>query len=257
VKAYDPIVRYYDADASHYTDDIPFYREMIARSGAPVLDVMCGTGRVLVPLAADGHEITGIDSSQPMLDVAHERVAAAGLSGRVTLIHADIRAAELPPDYFMLAFVSVNSFMHLERVKDQLAALAAIRRALVRGGVVLIDVLNPDPEHLAREDNRLVLEREFVLDGRQVQKLVASESDMAAQITTMTYMFDERDEHGRVARHVAHLPLRWFYRFELEHLLARARFMPISLYGSYDLDPYDSQSDRLIVLATPKGTDDE
>jgi hypothetical protein len=46
--------------------------------------------------------------------------------------------------------------------------------------------------------------------------------------------------------------LRWFYRYELEHLLARAGFMLLSLYGSYDLDEYNANSDRLIVLATPR-----
>jgi ubiquinone/menaquinone biosynthesis C-methylase UbiE len=252
VKVYDPIARYYAADAAYYTEDIPFYREMVARAGEPILDVMCGTGRVLLPLAEAGHTLTGIDSSQAMLDIAHEHVRAAGVQQRVTLVQGDIRTAELPAHQFTLAFVAVNSFMHLERVKDQLAALETMRHALVSDGVIVLDLFNPNPAELAQEDNRLVLEREFDLDGRRVLKFVASETDLATQINAMTYLFDEIDEQGIVTRRTTSFNLRWFYRYELEHLLARAGFMLLSLYGSYDLDTYYANSDRLIVLATPR-----
>jgi ubiquinone/menaquinone biosynthesis C-methylase UbiE len=252
VKVYDPIARYYAADAAHYTEDIPFYREMIARAGEPILDVMCGTGRVLLPLAEAGHTLTGIDSSHAMLDIAHGHVHAARLQQRVNLLHGDIRTAELPAHQFTLAFVAVNSFMHLERVKDQLAALETMRHALVSDGVIVLDLFNPNPAELAQEDNRLVLEREFTLEGRRVFKFVTSESDLATQTSTMTYLFDEIDEQGTVTRHTTSFNLRWFYRYELEHLLARAGFMLLSLYGSYDLDEYNANSDRLIVLATPR-----
>lgn len=252
MRLYDDIAHLYEADVAHYTDDIAFYQAMTERAGDPLLDVMCGTGRVLVPLAAAGHTITGLDSSPAMLKIAQQRLAAAQLVERATLLQADIRTAALPTEHYTFAFVAVNSFMHLERIKDQLAALQTIRRSLVRDGVVLIDLFNPDPVHLAQEDNRLVLEREFELDGQRVFKQVASTSDLATQTSTMTYLFDLVGERGQITRRTAQITLRWFYRYELEHLLGRAGFMVLSIYGSYDLDPYRSESERLIVLATPR-----
>lgn len=251
---YAAIAHLYDADVQHYTDDIAFYQEMCERAGDPILDVMCGSGRVLLPLAADGHTITGIDNSPEMLALAHARVAAAepDVSERVTLLEADVRTAELPAEHFTLAFIAVNSFMHMERVRDQLAALNTIRQSLVRGGVVLIDLFNPDPAALAQEDNRVILEREFVLDGQRVLKYVASQSSLATQTSHMTYIFETLNADGQAFRTVTPMRLRWFYRYELEHLLARAGFMLISVYGSYELDSYDDRSDRLIVLATPR-----
>ncbi len=251
MKLYDTLARYYDADVGHYTADIPFYLEMTRRSGDPVLDAMCGTGRVLVPLAEAGHTLTGVDVSQPMLDVACQRLEAAGTLQQVTLIQADLRSAKLPAQHFALAFVAVNSFMHLQRIKDQLAALATLRHTLVPDGVLLLDLFNPDPVELAREDNRLTLEREFELDDRPVTRYVASESNLATQVSRMTYIYESVDEQHRLTRHTAHISLRWFYRYELEHLLARAGFRLLSLYGSYDLDDYTANSEQLIALATP------
>jgi ubiquinone/menaquinone biosynthesis C-methylase UbiE len=252
VRLYDEFARYYDADVAHYTDDFAFYREMAERSGDPILDAMCGTGRTLLPLAEAGHTLTGLDISGPMLDVAREKLAAAGLEERVTLLHGDIRSTELPAEHFMLAFVAVNSFMHLERVKDQLAALTTLRRSLVSGGVLLLDLFNPDAQRLAQEDNRLEFERLFWLDGQRVHKFVASESDIAAQTSHLTYFYDMLDDTGHMLRHTAQFALRWFYRYELEHLLARAGFRLVSIYGSYDLEEYSASSERLIVLATPR-----
>ncbi|NTU82301.1 MAG: class I SAM-dependent methyltransferase, partial [Chloroflexales bacterium] len=69
---YDPFARYYDADFRDYLEDLPFYHELARRTGGPLLELMCGTGRVLLPLAEAGYSITGVDSSPAMLSIARE-----------------------------------------------------------------------------------------------------------------------------------------------------------------------------------------
>ncbi|NJK80040.1 MAG: methyltransferase domain-containing protein [Chloroflexaceae bacterium] len=249
---YDPIAPYYEADFGDYNADIHFYSEMARRTGGPILAPMCGTGRVLLPLAEQGYTLTGIDLSEGMLTIAREKLNAAGLAERVALFHSDIRSADLPTNHFAFAFVAINSFMHLERVKDQLAALERIHHTLQPDGVLVLDLFNPDPLRLAQEDGRLVLERVYEVEGRQVQKLVASESDVAAQTSTMTYLFDEVAANGQVTRRTLRFTLRWLYRYELEHLLHRTGFVLRALYGSYDLDEYCTESDRMLALAVPR-----
>lgn len=248
---YDPFARYYDADFHDYVEDLPFYRELARRTGGPLLELMCGTGRVLVPLAADGYTITGVDVSPAMLDIARGHLADAEAGANATLVEGDVRDLPLPTAAFALAFVAVNSFMHLETVRDQLACLSNVRRALTRRGLLVLDLFNPDPTDIAREDNRLVLDREYELDGRRVQKFIAIDSDAAAQLSRVTYLYDETDAEGRVSRRTMRFSMRWFYRYELEHLLARAGFSVRSVYGSYDLDDYATGAPRLIVVATP------
>jgi len=251
MNTYDPFARFYDADFRDYQEDVPFLREMARRTGGPILELMCGTGRVLVPLAEAGYQITGVDISPAMLAIARERLQAAGLLDSVSLLEGDVRDVQLPAGAFAMAFVAVNSFMHLEEVRDQLAALGNVRRALARRGLLVLDLFNPDPTEIAREDNRLVLDREYDLDGRHVQKFIAIDSDAAAQLSRVTYLYDETDAAGTLTRRTMRFAMRWFYRFEVEHLLARAGFSTRAVYGSYDLEEYATGSPRMIVVAGP------
>jgi len=246
---YDPFAHYYDADFRDHNEDLSFYLALAQRTGGPLLELMCGTGRVLLPLAEAGYQITGVDSSPAMLTLTRQRLTEAALTDRATLLEGDVRDVPLPTGSFALAFVAINSFMHLETVRDQLACLNNARRALTKRGLLVLDLFNPDPNEMLREDNRLVLDREYWLDGRFVQKYVAIDSDIAAQLSRVTYLYDELNEQGQLTRRMMRFTMRWLYRFELEHLLVRTGFVLRNIYGSYELDDYLSGSPRLIAVA--------
>jgi SAM-dependent methyltransferase len=246
---FDAFARYYDADYGAVDDDLPFYRELARRAGGPALEVMCGSGRLLLPLARAGLRLAGVDVSGAMLSLARERLAAAGLSEQVELLEADIRE-RAPHGPFGLAIVAINSFMHLASAADQLAALKQIHTALRPGGLLAIDLFNPDPRALAEQRGALALDKSFTLkDGARVQKFVAQHVDMAAQISHVTFFYDEIDAEGRVRRGTLPFTMRWLYRYELEHLLARAGFALDAAYGSYELDEYSSESELLLTVA--------
>jgi SAM-dependent methyltransferase len=246
---YDSIARFYDADHASFDDDVAFYRELARRAGGRVLEAMCGSGRLLVPLAEAGLQVTGLDSSQAMLDLARERIASEDLSRTVKLRCADVRSP-IEGGPYALAIVALNSFMHLATTADQLAALGSLHHSLRPGGLLAIDVFNPNPRLLAEYDNELVLDKLFDLaDGTRVQKFVAQQIDAAAQLNYVTFIYDELSEQGHVRRHTAPLTLRWVYRYELEHLLARSGFALEQLYGSYELDPFRSDSDVMLAVA--------
>lgn len=245
---YDSFARLYDADYAFYFDDTRFYSELARRTDGPIMELMCGTGRVMLPLAKEGYDITGVDVSSDMLAVARERVADAGLAARVTLLEADIRRGPLPGG-FRLVFVAANSFMHLETIQEQLAALATIRSSLRRDGLLVLDLFSPHPHELAQNDGRLILANTFELDGDRVQKFVSTETDLAAQLNYMTFIYDRIDAEGRVSRRTLPLTLRWLYRFEVEHLLERAGYELEAVFGTYDLDDYSAASERLIAVA--------
>lgn len=251
MSSYDPFARYYDADFHDYHDDLPLYQQLARRADGPLLELMCGTGRLLLPLAEAGYTLTGVDISPAMLEIARSRLRAAELDDRVTLLEGDVRDVSLPVGYFALAFIAVNSFMHLESLRDQLTCLSNVRRSLARRGLLIIDLFNPNPHELLREDNRLIFDRDYMLDGCHVQKFVAIESDLASQLSRVTYIYDEMNREGLLTRRTMQFNLRWLYRFELEHLLARAGFTLRNLYGSYDLDTYGSESPRMIAVASP------
>lgn len=247
--AYDPIARFYDADHADFDDDLPFYRELARRSGDPILEAMCGSGRLLVPLAQSGRTITGIDSSAAMLDLARERLHTEGLTAHAKVMVGDVREPIAGGPY-ALAIVALNSFMHLMSTSEQITTLTQLHRVIRPGGLLAIDLFNPNPRLLAEYDNELVFDKAFTLaDGTRVQKFVAQQIEAASQLNHVTFIYDELSSEGYVRRHTAPFRMRWVYRYELEHLLARTGFQLESLYGTYELDEYRSDSDIMLAVA--------
>lgn len=247
---FDRFARYYDADYGAFSDDILFYRELARLHGGPVLELMCGTGRVAVPLAQARLSVVGLDIAPAMIAIAESRASAAQVGKRARFAVGDARQFEWP-ERFGFAFIAINSFMHLETAADQLAALRTIHRHLAPGGTLAIDLFNPNPAELAQVDGLTVLDKTFVLpdSGHTVQKYVIREVDLAAQHQAVTFCYDEIDGDGRLSRTVLPFGMRWLYRFEAEHILARAGFVVDHIYGSYDLDDYTSDAPRMLVVA--------
>jgi len=246
---FNRFAQYYDADMGAFSDDLPFYRELARRNDGPILDAMCGTGRVIVPLAAAGFDAVGLDIAPSMVEIVEQKIAEHELHRRLRVVQGDVRAFDLP-ERFGLVLIPLNSFMHLETVDDQLAALESIKRHLQPSGLLVLDLFNPDPRDLLTDQGVLVHEQTFVLEtGRTVQKYVMRRTDAAAQRHLVEFIYDELDEDGRVTRSVLPFVMRWLYRFEAHHLLARAGLDVEAIYGNYDLEPYTSDSPQLIIVA--------
>lgn len=247
---FDRFARFYDLDYEPFQDDVALYLGFAERTGGPLLELGCGTGRLLLPLARAGFSITGVDMSPRMLEVAQAKVDAAGLDDQITLVQADMREVNLPQQY-RLAFIAINSFMHLVTLEDQLAALRTWRKLLLPGGLLLIDVDNPDPRHLLEADGRLDLQgRWFDPDtGATVLKHMSRTLDAARQLQHVLFIYDEVFPDGQVRRTLAPFQARYLYRYEGELLLNKAGFTPEQVYGSYDLDSYGSDSERMIFVA--------
>ncbi len=246
---FDVLARYYDWEHAGFEDDVAMYLGFARRTGGPVLELACGTGRLLLPLIREGVRVVGVDSSGPMLDTARRALAREGLEGQAQLHQADMRQLALG-ERFRLAFVALDSFGLLERRSDQLAALACIRDHLAVGGLVVLDVDNGNRRGGDAPDELLLQHRGLdPASGRPLSKWTARSTDLAGQVDHFTYMYDVIREDGTVARQVADLALRYFGRFELELLLERAGFGVEARYGSYDLAPFAADSERLIVVA--------
>lgn len=246
---FDAIARFYDWEHAIFQDDVPMYLGFTRRTGGPVLELACGTGRLARPLAAAGIDVVGLDSSPDMLAIARRELEAAGLAERVTLVEADLRDFDLGQPY-PFAFVALDSFGLLVQRDDQLAALRQIRRHLLPGGLLLLDLANGNLRGGEPRDELIVQHSGAdPSSGRPLTKWTARRSDPAAQLDRLTYLYDEVQEDNSVKRWTTELRLRYFGRFELELLLERAGFVVEALYGSYDLDAFDAASERLIAVA--------
>ena len=246
--AYEKLARFYDLDHAHLAADSILYLHMARHAGGPVLEVGCGSGRLLSPLVEAGIEATGIDSSPAMLALARRKVGE-----QVTLIEGDMRTAALPGRYALI-IISINTFMHLLTTDDQLAALTNLAHCLAPDGRLIIDL--PAGDELAHQDPnaRLTLDKTFLdpISGRQVIKLVASRIDWARQRQEITHVYDELLKDGSVRRTVVPMTLRYVFRYELALLLEQAGYNLVTLYGDYDMSPYDDGGPRMIAVARGK-----
>ena len=246
--AYASIASLYAVDFADVLDDVDFYRSLARHTSGPIVEFMCGSGRVCVPLARDGHHVTGLDISAAMLTHLHEH---RDYHDELPLTTVQSNMCTWVPDQrYGLAIIALNSFMHLQTTSEHLAALQVAYRALKPGGTLVIDLFNPDMRHLPDYKGDLVLDKQFIMpDGRVVQKFVAQWSDTAQQRIHVVFMYDINDASQRIQRVNASFAMRYFWRFELEHLLARAGFSIEDVYGNYDLGAYDAESSQLIVVA--------
>lgn len=239
--------------------DVDFFVEAAKGSGGPVLEVGCGTGRVLIPTARAGVDIIGLDLSPHMLDVCRQRLRdePAAVRSRVQLIQADMRDFELN-QAFKLVTVPFRPFQHLTTVPDQLSCLGSIHRHLVEGGRLILDLFNPSLEKLVQDDlgQEFGEEPEFTMsDGRRIirrHKLVAR--DYFNQINQVELIYYVTHPDGREEKLVHAFAMRYLYRFEAEHLLARCGFEVQQVYGDYDKSPYGSNYPGELIFIAQKVT---
>jgi SAM-dependent methyltransferase len=237
--------------------DLNFYVEAARESGGPVLEVGCGTGRVLIPTARAGIRITGLDLSPQMLEVCRDRLRQEPeeVQERVRLVQADMRLFDLGAT-FALATIPFRPFQHLTTVADQMSCLSTIRRHLSDNGRLILDVFNPSLDALVRDNlgQELAEEPPFTTpDGRRVvrrHKVVSR--DPFNQISNVELIYYVTHSDGREERYVQAFPMRHLFRFEAEHLLARCGFEVEQLYGDFDRSPYGTKYPGELIFVARK-----
>ena len=241
--------RWYDPTHATRRNDAAFYRDLARDVGGPVLELGCGTGRVLLPIALDGLECTGLDRSPAMLDALRAKQPPANLR----LVVAPMQDFDLGPARFRLVFSAFRPLQHLYTVEDQLACLACVRRHLAPHGVFAFDVFQPALARIALPEEPEYEEDRFAESGDEIVRLASLRRDVATQIQDVTIRFERRRDGRVVGSESEHFRMRWYYRYELEHLLARAGFAVVALYGDFDRRPFDGDASEMVFLAHATG----
>jgi SAM-dependent methyltransferase len=248
---YTPFAELYDLFYDDFQEDFEMYRGFAERTGGLILEIGTGTGRVALALAEDGHSVVGLELSEAMRTIAQHKADRAQLTGRVEFVTGDMRRFKIN-QHFGLIIVPLNTFLHNLTLDDQLAALSCFKKHLRPGGLLVMDCFNPDPAH-AEDDRRLLVQRS-VIDretGQAALLLLSRATDWSQQFQEITYLIDRPDQQGVVQRAILQTSFRFIFRNEIQLLLKLGGFDLKEVYGSYELDPFGSGSDKLIVVATP------
>jgi SAM-dependent methyltransferase len=249
IDSYGPVTaRYYDAEYAVLPTlgpDVAFYRALAREAGGAVLELGCGTGRALLPIAGDGIPCAGLDASSEMLDALRAKRPPANLR----LHCAPMQRFDLGADRFALIFSAFRAFQHLDTVEDQLACLSCVRRHLEPGGLLAFDVFHPRHARIAQLEEPEFEELRFPHEGDEVVRYTKIERDLGRQVQRVHFRFERRRGGEVVGNDFAEFEMRWFHRYEIEHLIARARFELVALYGDFDGSAFTGASPAIIALA--------
>ena len=255
------IADYYDESpvVRERLQDVAFYRDAVGEFGDPVLELGCGTGRITMALAEAGKRITGLDLSERMLERAVKKRAALNVEARerVHLVQGDMTRFDLG-ETFRLVIIPFRPFQHLLEVQQQVDCLDCVRKHLTPGGRLILDVFQTDAERMhdpVHMREQLVTEYKTT-DGRQVRitERVAA-FHRAEQRNDVEMIFSIAHRDGRQERLVFAWPLRYFFRYEIEHLLARCGFQVAAEYGNFDRTPMVDNSPEMIFVAEARQGD--
>jgi SAM-dependent methyltransferase len=248
------IADYYDESpiVKGRTQDVAFYRGAARDFGDPVLELGCGTGRITMALAEAGKRITGLDLSERMLERAVKKRGALRVEARerVHLIQGNMAGFDLG-EKFRLVIIPFRPFQHLLEVHQQVNCLECVRKHLAPGGRLILDVFQTDAERMHDPVHmREVQVTEYnTTDGRRVRisERVAA-FHRAEQINDVEMIFSIKHKGGREERLVFAWPLRYFFRYEVEHLLARCGFKVTAEYGNFDRTAIQDDSPEMIFV---------
>lgn len=251
VESYEIIARFYDPENADLTDDLALYSELASEIGGPVLDMGCGTGRVMFHLAQEGYRTVGVDLSEAMLRRGRRKLdALANLKPLVTFVYGDALTADLPGP-FNLIIVPYNTFMHFGGQPNQIAALRHARDLLAEDGQLVLDLPNAGEMFGTQDTGAVVLERSFIEpeSGHLVMQQSVSTVDRAAQYLHITWIYDEIGENGVVQRTTVPQALRCVLLGEMDLMLAAVGLSRVEVYGDYNRSPFEDGCPRMIVLA--------
>lgn len=255
------LARLYDLDLVDDPGDLDLYLALAARTGGPILELAAGSGRIAVPLARAGYEVTAVDIDPAMLARLRHRLeetatAEPEVAARVHLVERDLVGLDIPGSpRFGLAVLALNSILLLDSREKQRAALETMARHLAPGGVAVVDMWLPAAHELARYDGRLSLEyvRTDPETDLVVTKTTSAEHEPTRGHVELTAIYEEGAQGGPVRRWVRQDRLRLLAADELSEMAEDAGLIVEILAGSYDLEPLVNHDERVILIARRRG----
>jgi len=235
--------------------DTDFFIDYSRKSGGRTLELGCGTGRVLIPTATAGCEITGLDLSPYMLVKCREKLEKqpGEVQKRVRLVEGnmtDFNTGEV----YSLVTVPFRPFQHLISVDEQKACLNCVSQHLTSEGLLIIDVFHPYPPRLVPDPKYTAeiedLPETELPDGRKLRRtsrIATFHRDQ--QYNDIEIIYYVTHPGGKTERLIHAFPMRYFYRYEVEHLLNLSGFKVVGLFGDFDRSSFSGDSPEMIFVA--------
>ena len=232
--------------------DVERFLGIAEEVGGPVLELGCGTGRVALALAREGHDVVAVDVSEAMLARFRSRLRREEpeVIARITLVRQDVTRLDLPAGEYPLAIAAFNSLLCITDFEGQLACLGRAAQHLRDGGVLVVDAVNPHALPVRGDPvPKPFFTRRNVHTGRPYTRFAAMGAMEPDQRQELFGWYDEIEEDGRVRRTPYSLHWRPIHRYELELMLRVAGFSVETVQGGHRGEPFTMAGSKLFVIA--------
>ena len=235
--------------------DLNFFLGYSKRAKGRTLELGCGTGRVLIPTAIAGCEITGLDLSPYMLKKCQDKLdrQSKKVQERVRLIQENMTNFETD-EMYRLVTIPYRPFQHLISVEEQKACLNCIINHLLPHGLLVLDIFHPFPPMLVPSQKYMAevedLPETRLPDGsifHRTGRIANFHRDEQYNDIELIYYVSHSD--GKTERLVQAFPMRYFFRYEVEHLLNICGFKVIDIFGDYDRSEFCDDSPEMLFVA--------
>lgn len=253
--SYCTSAKYYDDAYAVKPDlvDLPFYVDLAREIGGPMLEMGCGTGRVLLPIARAGVEIHGLDNAPAMLTILRARIQdeIAEVRNKITLHEGDIRQF-CGQQKYRLVTIPFRPMQHMYTLADQLAALKTAAFHLDKNGLLAFDVFFPKFQLMDSGIGEEVFELEWQVKshlGRIVRRYFRKDLvDKINQVFSFTFIFRTYNNDVLVSEESEALKLSYYAYPQLKALFELAGLQSVEEYGSFSKAPLNNDAKEMIFL---------
>lgn len=252
----ESLVEIYDA-CYIIRKDIDFFVGYFRKIREKTLELGCGAGRVLIPTAIAGCEITGLDISPFMLKKCQEKIdrQPKNVQELIRIVEGNMVDFNID-ERFSLVTTPFRPFQHLISTEEQKSCLQCVHRHLDAAGFLILDLFHPflpalyEPKYQFETED--FAERKLP-DGREIRRTHRSPViHRDEQYLECEFIYHVSYPDGRKERHVHSFPFRYFFRYEVEHLLELSGFRVRELFGDFDRSPFSQDSPEMIFVAEKK-----
>ena len=235
--------------------ELEFYLNVIDRCGGSVLELGVGTGRIAIPAAVMGRDVTGVDLNRPMLDRARLKSAAAPLAGKLHLVEADMSKIDLPKKDFDLVIIPAHTLALVTDENRQLETLMRCAEHMAPNATLIFNLFNPSDDLIHGDPDEIFLLGVVEDDEFGVRHVLTgtNEFDTTRQINRCTQVIETLDADGEsVDREELKVVFRYLHHHQVIDMLVRTGLQVTDVFGDFDGSPLTDDSEEMIYVCRLK-----
>lgn len=244
-RMFERIAHVYDLVYDYKTEDIEFYQDLAKKAGSPALELACGTGRILIPIAREGVKITGIDLTENMLKILKKKLRKENESTRKNVEVMKGNMVNFRLKKFNMICLPFTSFFVLNKA-EQKKCLKNVYNHLNPKGIFVMDAFHFDsnhPQDVIQHHNTVPYE------GGYITKMASNVREDRKQMMHVTFFYDFISRKGQVKRIIEKFDLHWVLPDQMREMLKAAGFGKIGLYGDFEKGKFTKDSKTMVFIA--------